>query len=182
MRTTDCPDTTLLISLLILLTVSSITDIRERRIPNWITYSTILFSILYHTGCQGMEGLSFSLKGLGIGLGAFLPFYFLGMLGAGDVKLMGAIGAILGFKGTLNALCYSVILGGIYGVIILLLNRAQLKSFIDRLKIMIRMLFVTGRFVYIPPSCEDGEIRMCYGLTIAFGTINYVLLVYIGWY
>ena len=182
MNTTECPDTTLLISLAILLTISSIMDIRERRIPNWITYSTMVFAILYHAGCQGMEGFIFSLKGFGIGLGAFIPFYFLGMMGAGDVKLMAAIGTILGFEGTLYALYYSAILGGIYGLIVLLLNRALLRALIHRLIRTGKMFISTGELIFIPPPHEEAKARLCYGLAISFGTINYIFLLYISRY
>jgi Flp pilus assembly protein protease CpaA len=78
------------------LVAASLTDIAHRRIPNAITYPLAAFGLLYHFPAVGMNGLIFSLSGILAGAGLLLLFHLLGGMGAGDVKLMAAVGAILG--------------------------------------------------------------------------------------
>jgi prepilin peptidase CpaA len=70
-------------------------DLRFRRIPNWLTGSTLVFGVAY----QSFVGPNSLAWALGVGIGAFslgLLFFALGGLGGGDVKLMGAMGVVLG--------------------------------------------------------------------------------------
>jgi prepilin peptidase CpaA len=57
-----------------------------------------------------------SLAGIAVGVGVMLPFYALRGMGAGDVKLMGAIGSFLGPKDVALAACITLIIGGIFGL------------------------------------------------------------------
>jgi prepilin peptidase CpaA len=98
--------------LMIILTICSVTDLSQRRIPNLLTGPTILAAILTYSFIGGVDGFLFSLRGLAVGLLAFLFPYFMGGMGAGDVKLMGGVGAVLGGSHTLIALLFITIAGG----------------------------------------------------------------------
>jgi len=72
-------------------------DWRSRRIPNWLTVPGLLLGLTMNTLSWGWPGIKLSLAGAGLSLGVLLPFVLLRGLGAGDWKLMGALGALLGF-------------------------------------------------------------------------------------
>ncbi len=79
------------------LTVAAIwTDLRYRRIPNWLTVTGAVSAILFHTATSGWAGATFSLGGFAVGFGVLFVLWIIGGGGGGDVKLMGAIGAWMG--------------------------------------------------------------------------------------
>jgi len=104
-------------------------DIKERRIPNWIVYPGMLLGILFGVMRNGVESSS-SLVGLVFGIMTlFLPFAF-GWIGAGDVKLMGATGALLGYRVLPRVWFYTCIAAGIIALIALILGKAKKTSFV----------------------------------------------------
>jgi len=91
-------------------------DIRTSRVPNWVTFAAMCSGLFVHSLLEGAQGAMFSLSGLGLGLIVFLTLYFLGDMSAGDVKLMGAIGAVVGPYGAIISGILALIVGGIYAV------------------------------------------------------------------
>lgn len=79
--------------------IACVCDIRARRIPNWLTFSGVCAGFLLHGMTGGWTGLGVSLEGMLVGFGAYLLLYCLRAMGAGDVKLMAAVGAITGPAG-----------------------------------------------------------------------------------
>ena len=163
----------------LVLVSAMITDLRFQKIPNYLTYPTILLAFLYHSITMGYTGLFFSLKGLGLGMGALMVFHFLGAMGAGDVKLMGAVGAVLGPSATLYALLCTALVGGIYALIVLTLNTEYLKSLMRRLALMGKTLVCTGHVAYVPAADGEAKIKLCYGVAIAIGTLGFVVWEYL---
>ena len=91
--------------------VASIYDVRERRIPNRLTVSCLLGGLMLHLALGGWYDLgSAALAALTAG-GIFLVFFIAGGMGAGDVKLMAAIGAIAGLA-PLELLILATVLAG----------------------------------------------------------------------
>lgn len=100
----------------LLVTVSitcAATDLRQRRIPNVLTYPTALTALLAYYVIGGWDGFLFSFSGLIFGFLLFLFPYFMGGMGAGDVKLMSAVGAVLGFQQTAISFLFIAVCGGI---------------------------------------------------------------------
>ncbi len=101
---------------LMLVTACSVTDILSRRVPNLFLAVGLSLALLTHGLGGGLTGLFDSMIGLTVGLGLLMPFYLLGGTGAGDVKLLGVVGALLGVKGTLITGAATLIFGGLLGV------------------------------------------------------------------
>jgi prepilin peptidase CpaA len=106
----------LIIVLTMLLITAIYTDIRWLRIPNWLTFSAMGAGLVLHAWLDGMQGALFSLAGLGVGMGLFVLPYICRAMGAGDVKLMAAIGSIIGVTGSLSVGLLSVLAGGLYAL------------------------------------------------------------------
>jgi len=163
-----------LIILTPILVIAAFTDIFKGKIFNWLTFPAMLIGIIYQLFVTGLpEGL-LSIVGLFVGMACYLPFYIMGGTGAGDVKLMGAVGAFLGPKGVFLAFIWSTLAGGIYAVL-LLIRHGFFKETLVRYWSMIRNLLVFKKLFYIPPANPAAMPVLKYGLAIAVGTIGYLL-------
>ncbi len=89
---------------------AAVTDFRCRRIPNWLTLSTFLLGLLFRLGTGGGAGLLDAGLGFAAGFGTLFILWVCGGGGAGDVKLMGALGVWLGGSLTLSVLVLSVVI------------------------------------------------------------------------
>ena len=87
-------------------------DVRYRRIPNALTLGVLSSGLAVHLACRGGAGLRDSLLGCLFAFSLMLAVRCLTGLGAGDVKLFGAIGALLGPQNVLPAFLFVVLLGG----------------------------------------------------------------------
>src|SRR5580698_1090511 len=91
-------------------------DWHTRRIPNWLTVPGLFLGIGLHVVIGGWHGALSSLEGAGLGLLILFPLVLVRGLGAGDWKLMGAVGALLGPVGMLIVLFVSVMVSGLMAV------------------------------------------------------------------
>ena len=99
-----------------LMTVSY-TDLYYRKIPNYLTFSTVILALFTYAIIGGLEGFLFSFYGLTIGFIIFLVPYLLGGMGAGDVKLMCAVGSVLGTSHIVASLIFIALIGGVISII-----------------------------------------------------------------
>lgn len=77
-------------------TAAAVIDLRSKRVPNWLTTLSALLAVGLNFYAYGTPGILLSLKGAGLALLFYLPLYLLHAMGAGDVKLIGAVGAAVG--------------------------------------------------------------------------------------
>jgi len=164
-----------------ILIIAATIDIRVRKIPNLLTFPAMVAGLLYHSVANSWHGLIFSAEGLVLGIGLFLIPYLMGGMGAGDAKLMGAIGAIVGPKGVLMAALFTAVAGGIYALVVLLFNLQYFKGFIERNAIMLKAFAYTRNLIPIPADKSEKKPRLCYGVAIAIGTFSYVLMDFYGY-
>ena len=122
-------DATLVVIISLLGVTASYSDLRARRIPNALIGIGLIAGVLYHLWLQGFTGISYSLAGSVTGLALFVPFYLFKAMGAGDVKLLAAMGSWLGTSGVLLACGLSLCAGAILAVgWILLSGRGRTAS------------------------------------------------------
>jgi prepilin peptidase CpaA len=98
---------------LIVVAVATFTDLRSRRIPNWLVFPFLLAGIVISGALHGWSGIGYSLAGIALGGLLFGVLCWLGGMGMGDVKLCAAIGAWIGPTQLLLALVITGIAGGI---------------------------------------------------------------------
>jgi prepilin peptidase CpaA len=174
-------DPFLVILLSIILIVAAVIDIRIQKIPNLLTFPTMVLGLIYYSIITGWDGLLFSLGGLALGIAIFFILYLMGGMGAGDAKLMGAVGAIIGPKGVLLAALLSAIVGGVYALVVLFFNIQYLKNLIKRSLITIKTFVLTRQFIPIPAAETENKPKICFGVAIAIGTFSYLLLEFYGY-
>lgn len=125
------------VGLVVCVVVAAAIDVRERRIPNWLSLSGVLAGGCLNSIVGGVDGLISSLLG---GLaGFFLLFfgYLLGGIGAGDVKLLAAVGAFLGPKLVFCAFIWMALSGGVLAILFVLWKGAFRQTF-RNLKLLIQ--------------------------------------------
>jgi prepilin peptidase CpaA len=97
----------------IVLGVAVFTDLRSRRIPNWLVLPFLPLGIAVSAWLHGWHGAVQSLEGAAVGVLTFGIFFFMGGMGAGDVKLCAAIGAWIGPGQLFIALVLTGLAGGV---------------------------------------------------------------------
>jgi prepilin peptidase CpaA len=164
-----------------ILIISAVIDLRTQKIPNLITYPSMVIVFFYHGAISGGNGLLFSLIGLSAGIGLlFLP-YLMGGMGAGDAKLMGVVGGMIGAKGVFYAFLCTAFVGGIYAMVIILIRRAYFSGFFKRQLTTLWTFILTRKYIPDPNQKGKNRPRLCYGLAIALGTGLYIFLNHSGY-
>jgi Flp pilus assembly protein protease CpaA len=105
------PNLLLWIALLILLSWASFSDIFYRKIPNALILSGLLMTLGFRFYYHSPDWITLALGG-GAGLLVYLPFFWKGVMGAGDVKLMMVVGLFLGWSGVFMSALMAALLGG----------------------------------------------------------------------
>ncbi len=116
------PSVTLLVICLALLFISAVIDIKYKIIPNGIVLVVLVLGLSFNLINSAGLGLKQALFGLGGGLFIMLPVYLLKGWGAGDVKLMAALGSVVGLDKIIDIIFYSVLLMGLMSVVFIMSN------------------------------------------------------------
>jgi len=175
-------DVFLSIFLSIILIAAAVNDLRFQKIPNLLTYPTMAIALVYHFIMSGPDGLLFSAGGLALGIAVLIIPYLMGGMGAGDAKLMGAVGAILGARGVFIAFLFTAITGGIYALILVLIKRQHFKGFFTKQAATLKTFIYTKQFIPISGNSNEKKPKLCYGIAIALGTLFSVFLEFSGYY
>ncbi|WP_028784982.1 A24 family peptidase [Thalassobacillus devorans] len=154
--------------LILILIISIYTDIRSRRIFNIVTVPAVLAGLFYHIGVDGGSGFFFSSLGFFVGLALlFIPFA-MGGIGAGDVKLLAAIGALKGTSFVFYTFLYGAIIGGLMALFILV-KRKHFKGFVYRMASSLILLKSEAGSLDIRK--DDLAPSLPYGVAIALGAV-----------
>ncbi len=163
--------------------VSAVTDIKTRKIKNWVTFPAIILGILVHLlvgGWGSGEGLGLKSSLIGLAIGS-LPFLAMNTIdsrafGMGDVKLMAAVGALVGWPLMLDVLIYVVIAGGLLAVVVLLRKKMLRRT----LSAMLSRRDRSTKDGSTKDESSDSDILRSqyipYGVAIAGGTVVVLVL------
>jgi prepilin peptidase CpaA len=119
--------------------IAAATDVWSFKVYNALTLPVMLSGLVYHGVIGGWSGLGHSVLGLAFGFTLLLLFYAMGGMGAGDVKLMAAIGAWLGMPLTFYVFIASALAGGVYAVVLLVLSGGIQEAVIHMQILWLRM-------------------------------------------
>jgi|SRR6185503_1731656 prepilin peptidase CpaA len=144
-------------------------DLQYRRIPNALTLPSVAIALCLHGLTQGVPGLLLSLGGMLVAAALVVPGYALGFTGAGDVKLLAAVGALLGLPAALYAALLSLVLGGVLSILLSVWRR-NLSGLLMNTWGMGRWLAIrsTGMPVQAPVASGKG---IPLGVAIAVATL-----------
>ena len=152
--------------------VAGWTDLRSRRIPNWLTVPGLLIGVAANTALGGWSGLKASLLGATVGLTLLLPFVLLRSLGAGDWKLAGALGAFTGPSLLIDLLLGSVLVAGVMAMALVIYKRRTRETVRNIGHILVSL--VTFRLPGERVSLDNPEsLKVPYGVALAFTVALY---------
>ena len=144
-------------------------DATKRTIPNPLIVGGLASGLVF-AATTGWQAFWLALAGMAVGFLIFLPAYVWAGMGAGDVKLMAAIGTFVGPKGAALAALASLIAGAMLGLL-LLLTHGGVRAFARRYRQMFHEFTANKRFRYIPAAPREAASQpLPYALAIAVGT------------
>jgi prepilin peptidase CpaA len=148
------------------------TDWRWRRIPNWLTVPGLLLGIAANSVAGGWAGAKSSLFGAGLGLALLLPFVLLRSLGAGDWKLVGALGAFLGPQRLVAMLFLAALVAGLMAVVLIVWKRRIWQTMRNLWRIVTALLML--RLPDSELSLDNPDaVKVPFGVAVAIATIAY---------
>ena len=108
--------------LLLAVLVATVTDLRSRRIPNWLTVSTLVLGFALNALIaypSPSEGVWLAAKGFAFAFALNMVMYLLHMTGAGDVKLLAAVGAMVGCSDFVGIFLLTALIGGVLAIVLM---------------------------------------------------------------
>ncbi len=165
---------------LLALTISaSFFDLKYKRIPNFLSLLGTIFGIAINGLLLWPDGIPQSLLGFAVGFTLFLPGYLLGMTGGGDLKLMAAVGSLLGPKLAFLAFVIYILAALVWALMYAIYAWVRLGAELPftRYWLMLRTLLRTGQLAYLKPKTTEvmGQ-RLPMAPAIALGALAAPLL------
>lgn len=146
-------------------------DVRSRRIPNALTFGAAGAALVFASVTGGFSGLGWSLGGWALATAMWIPIYALGGMGAGDVKLMAAVGAWLGPGPVFFAALYSASAGAVMAVGVAIAQGAVRQTYQN-----VQLLLMHWRVAGFAPHAQltldtASSPRLAYAVPIFAGTL-----------
>ena len=150
--------------------IACVTDLRSRRIPNWLTFPAMLLGLALHAIGAGHGEAFRSFAALFLCGLLFLVFYLAGGMGAGDVKLIAAQGSLLSLGSVVPLLAFTAIAGGALALIAAI-HRGRLRQTLSNTALLVAHHGANGLTPHAKLNVENDEaIRLPYAVAIAIGT------------
>lgn len=162
----------LMVVTLVFVTLATIQDLRTRRIPNLLTMPAIVLGIIINVYSSGFNGFGNSFMGFMVGIGLLIIPFALGGMGAGDVKLLAAIGALNGPLFALYTFLYTAISGGVIAVIITMVRGRFYLVAINAFNALQHFsVYKMLKGDFAPSYIVSSNIKFPYGIAFLSGTI-----------
>jgi len=161
------------VTLSLVVLIAAFTDLRSRRIPNWLTLPALPVGLV----AQSVYGDGFWQGVLGAlgGFAAFFALFAVGAGGAGDVKLFTVVGAFVGIRNLAPVFVLVALIGGVAAVVVSL--RAGALTRVLKNSLLIVTSFGRGRWTEFRERSDmnrPGAIRLAYGAVIALGALVFL--------
>jgi prepilin peptidase CpaA len=157
------------IPVIVLVTAAARADVRTRKIPNLLTFTAMLLGIALHTAVGGGAGLQNSLTGLVLAGALLFPGYVMRWMGAGDVKLMAAVGAWLGYPHAVIAVLAALVAGGLMALAVAARRRMLGQALAGAAALGVWTLARVTRTAGTPPSTTG--VRFPFAVSVAAGSL-----------
>lgn len=176
--------TTLLLMACLLAAV--ITDLRSRRIPNTLVLAGITLAVVAHSLALGSANVPLAgsvwwspLAGLATGLLVLMPLHLMRALGAGDVKLLGMVGAFVGAPTVLSTALYTLLAGGLLSLAVMLATGVASRT-LTNLRFQVSewtawAMRLNGRRLPMLAPLQTTAARLPYALAISVGSVMALL-------
>lgn len=159
--------------------VAAYIDGTQLKVPNAITFPMIIAGWLYSAVAYGMAGdgwymgLLWSIGGTAVGLACLYPFYAIGGMGGGDVKMLAAVGAWVHSSITISAFFMSAFIGGLMAVLMIVFSKSATKHYYQFFGILNEIVAVKDpeKLSEIAAARKHTMRLLPYGIPIAIGTI-----------
>ena len=144
-------------------------DLRSRRIPNVLTFGASVVALVYAGATSGWSGLGIAAGGWLTGAALFFPFFARRGMGAGDVKLLAALGAWLGPLQALSVGVFAAMAGGVLAIVVSLAH-GYLKTALSN----VWLIFTHWRVAGVQPVpgltlTDTRAPRLAYAVPVAVG-------------
>ena len=155
---------------------AGVTDLRWRRIPNWLTYPAAPLAIALHAIAGGWPEAKVSLEGFGIAFAVFLVFFLLRGLGGGDLKLAAALGAFVGVHHLADVIIAVLLINALLAIVLIIAKKRIWRTLrnIGRLIAAFFRLHLPEKDLTID---NPEAIKVPFGVAAAIG-----VLLYVGWH
>jgi prepilin peptidase CpaA len=156
------------------------TDWRRRRIPNWLTIPAFLAGIALNSILGGWQGAKMSLEGAGLALGLLLPLVLMRGFGAGDWKLVGAVGALIGWRPMLLVLFVSCLVSGAAALIQIVVTK-RVKATLKNMLALLKGFVIFGLSPHPEISLDNPTLaKLPFGTAVAVATTFCFVLAHWG--
>jgi prepilin peptidase CpaA len=161
----------------VVLIVAAVIDGYELRVPNLLTYPFMLSGWAYSFAAYGWEGLGWSLAGTLLGMSILMLFYAIGGMGAGDVKLMGGVGAWIYWTHTWYCIIGFAIVGAVLAIGMVLVRGKWQHHYHQFWVILHEIMLIRNpeKLSTIAAERKPTMMLLPYGIPIAIATIGYFL-------
>ena len=151
--------------------VGCVIDLKERRIPNWLTFSAAVSGLAYHLVVNGLTGLGLSVAGSVVGVAIFFVPFLLRGLGGGDIKLLGALGAWLGPLDIVWLALFTGVAGAVLALVVSFAT-GYLRQAWQNIWLLMMHLRVEGLKPLPELTIHDGTgPKLAYGVAIFAGAM-----------
>lgn len=173
MNSSNIQDEPIIILTGLLVLFAMYSDLRWRKIPNCLTLPAIALGFLANFLGNGWNGLVFACLGLLVGMGLLMLPYILGGMGGGDVKFLGAVGAMVGSYAVLNVFLYTTLVGGAIAVGVAVANKS-LAEMLKKVWLLLKCIFLF-RVPLAGAGIFTKSLAIPYGVAIGAGTFLYLI-------
>jgi prepilin peptidase CpaA len=163
-------------ALLVLVICAGIVDIKWRRMPNWMAITGLATGFVLNGYFGGVPGLRAAVLGASLGAALFICIYVSGGMGAGDVKLLAAVGAMVGPVSLMIIFVLTGIVGGVAALILLFFRGAVITVLARTIHLVARwMHFDWVEIARASDRRRTGALSLPYGAVVASGTLLFLI-------
>src|SRR5688572_3885722 len=158
---------------------AGVSDVRTRRIPNWLVLTGLVLGFGLNSFLYGSAGFLAAAKGMGLALAIYFPLFVLRAMGAGDAKLMAAVGSIVGPGNWLAIFFLSAILGGILGLAVVVARKRLSTTIYNMLYILRELASLRAPYVKRQEltAGHEAAISLPHGAVITLAAMFFLVVI-----